>query len=64
MSYGQSFLLALKMFKNSKVTYAAPDVLMAEVEAKWPFGRLVFRYCKGYIINLGTVRCRCPNVDG
>jgi hypothetical protein len=64
MSYGQSFFLALKMFKNGKVTYATPDVLMAEVEAKRPFGRLVFRYCKGYIINLSTVRRRCPSVDG
>lgn len=64
MIHGQSFLLALKMFENGKVTYATPDVLMAKVEAKRPFRRLVFRYRKGYVINLGTARCRCPNFDG
>jgi hypothetical protein len=52
------------MFENGKVIYAAPDVLMTEVEAKRPFGRLVFRYCKRYIINFGTVQCRCPNFNG
>ena len=63
MSHNLSSLLTPKLFKNRRVTYATSDVLMVEIETKQPFRRLIFRYCKGYIIYLGTVQCRCPNVD-